>query len=183
MLLVFLVSSTNLFADGHIKFMGVEIAGDYKSFKDSLESKGFIYTNSFETMHKFYGKFTNEIVQLEVLATPRTNKVCKVIAYFPEKDTWSDLKKDYFAKKKLYSEKYPIDRDFEFFMSPYDDGDGYEMRAVSLEKCRFISFFLAIGGHIIVKIDKSSQVKVVYEDRVNIKDAQKELNQNALDGI
>lgn len=68
-------------------------------------------------------------------------------------------------------------------MSPYDDGDGYEMRAVSLEKCRFISFFLAIGGHIIVKIDKSSQVKVVYEDRVNIKDAQKELNQNALDGI
>ena len=163
--------------------MGVEIAGDYSSFKDSLESKGFVYTTSFETMYKFYGRFVNEIVKLEVLATPRTNKVCKVIVYFPEKETWSDMKKDYFDKKRLYSEKYPIDRDYEFFSFPYEDGDGYEMRAVALDKCKFISFFLAIGGHITLEINKSSQVKVVYEDRVNIKTAQKELNQNALDDI
>lgn len=39
-----------------------------------------------------------------------------------------------------------------------------------------IRFFLAKGGHITVEIDKSARIKVVYEDRENIKIAQEELN-------
>lgn len=74
------------------------------------------------------------------------------------------------------TEEYPIDKDYEFFVSPYDDGDGYEMKAVAIDKCRYISFFLARGGHIVVQIDKTVRVKVIYEDRENIKIAQEELN-------
>lgn len=70
------------------------------------------------------------------------------------------------------TEEYPIDKDYEFFVSPYDDGDGYEMKAVAIDKCRYISFFLARGGHIVVQIDKTVRVKVIYEDRENIKIAQ-----------
>ena len=170
-------------AAGHVKFMGIEVAGNYETFKDSLERKGFLYISSFETMHRYYGKFANEIVRLEVLATPKTNTVFKVLVYFPEKDTWNELKKDYFAKKELYKAKYPMDRDYEFFSSPYEDGDGYEMRAVEKNKCRYISFFFAMGGHITVEIDKSGSVKVVYEDRENIKIASQELDQKAIDDI
>lgn len=170
-------------AAGHIKFMGIEVSGDYESFKDSLLSKGFTYTSSFETSHKFYGKFANEIVTLNVLASPKSETVCKVIVYFPKREDWLELKKDYFTKKEMYKSKYPIDRDYEFFSSPYEDGDGYEMRAVAKDKCRYISFFLALGGHIAIEIDKTAQVKVVYEDRVNIKVAQQELEQNAIDDI
>ena len=83
----------------------------------------------------------------------------------------------------MYKSKYPIDRDYEFFSSPYEDGDGYEMRAVAKDKCRYISFFFALGGHIAIEIDKTAQLKVVYEDRVNIKIAQQELEQNAIDDI
>lgn len=36
--------------------------------------------------------------------------------------------------------------------------------------------FLARGGHIVVQIDKTVRVKVIYEDRENIKIAQEELN-------
>ena len=57
------------------------------------------------------------------------------------------------------------------------------MRAVEKNKCRYISFFFAMGGHITVEIDKSGSVKVVYEDRENIKIASQELDQKAIDDI
>lgn len=181
--LSFLLFTINLQATGHIKFMGIEVNGNYESFRDSLEARGFKYMSSFETLHKYYGKFANEIVILNVLATPKTHTVCKVIVLFSEKADWSDLKRDYFTKKEMYKSKYPLDRDYEFFSYPYEDGDGYEMRAVAREKCRYISFYLAMGGHITVEIDKEAKIKVVYEDRENIKIAQKELEQNAIDDI
>lgn len=163
--------------------MGIDVNGKYESFKDSLEAKGFVYTNSYETLHTFYGKFANEIVTLNVLASPRTQTVCKVIVLFPTKEEWGELKEDYFAKKEMYKSKYPLDKEFEFFLSPYEDGDGYEMRAVKRDKCRYITFFFAMGGHIAVEINKSAQVKIVYEDRENIKVAKNELEQTALDDI
>ena len=183
LLLVLTLYVANISASNHIKFMGIEVNGNYDSFKDSLKAKGFTYMSSFETLHKFYGKFANEIVTLNVLASPKTQTVCKVIVYFPEREDWNELKKDYFTKKEMYKSKYPLDRDYEFFSSPYEDGDGYEMRAIAREKCRYISFYLAMGGHITIEIDKEAKLKVVYEDRENIKIAQKELEQNAIDDI
>lgn len=182
-ILTLILAVSNMQATEHIKFMGIDVSGDYESFKDSLLTRGFRYMSSFETLHKFYGKFANEIVTLQVLASPKSKTVCKVIVYFPERDNWRELKKDYFAKKEMYKSKYPMDRDYEFFSSPYEDGDGYEMRAVARDKCRYISFFLAMGGHIAIEIDKTAKLKIVYEDRENIKVAQQELEQNAIDDI
>lgn len=181
--LLSLVISFTVAYGQHIKFMGTEVTGDYENFKDSLVLKGFTYIDSFETLHRFYGKFANEIVTLNVMSSPKTNTVFKVIVYFPEREEWKELKRDYFAKKELYKTKYPLDSDFEFFSSPYEDGDGYEMRAVTKGKCNYVSFFLAVGGHITVEIDKSSKIKVVYEDRENIKIGKTELEKNAIDDI
>ena len=106
----------------HIKFMGVPVGGNVAAFKDSLKAKGFIYKKCFKTLYSFEGIFANEVVAVEVLASPKTKQVCKIIVYFPQKDTWKGLKSDYFRKKNLYKEKYPLDKDFEFFSSPYDEG-------------------------------------------------------------
>lgn len=163
--------------------MGIDVNGKYESFKDSLEAKGFVYTNSYETLHTFYGKFANEIVTLNVLASPKTKTVCKVYVLFPIKKEWKALKQEYFTKKEMYKSKYQMDKDYEFFLYPYEDGDGYEYRAVKSDKCRFISFFYAMDGHVTVEICKSAQVKIVYEDRENIKLAKNELEQTALDDI
>lgn len=167
----------------HIKFMDMEVSGDAGKFKTSLIKKGFKYIKSFESSYEFMGKFANEYVRLTVLASPETKKVCKVIVYFSEKKTWVDLRNDYFEKKNLYKEKYPLDAEFEFFSSPYEEGDSYEMRAVKTDNCRYKSFFLALGGYITVEIEKTSNIKVIYEDRENTKIAQKELKQSALDDI
>ena len=114
---------------------------------------------------------------------PKSQNICKVIVFFPKKHNWSQLRTDYFDKKKLYLEKYRLDSDYEFFSSPYEEGDGYELRAVSNEKCRYVSFFKVKGGHISVEISKNLQIKITYEDEENINLAQKELKENVLDDI
>ena len=178
--LISLVFSFTVAYGQHIKFMGTEVTGDYENFKDSLELKGFTYIDSFETVHMFCGTFANERVTLNVMSSSKTNIVFKVIVYFPEREGWNELKRAYFAKKNLYKTKYNLVREFQFFSSPYKDGDGYEMYAVAKDKCKYISFFQAVGGLIAVEIDKSSKIKVVYEDRENIKIAESELKNKAI---
>lgn len=163
--------------------MGIPIAGSAEFFIPRLEEKGFVKVGEFESSIKFIGKFANEIVDLTLLASPRTNTVCKVIVYFPQKESWQELQEDYFKKKKLYRSKYLLTDDFEFFSSPYENGDGYELRAVVNEKCNYCSFFKEIGGHIGVEICPQKCVKVTYEDDINIKVGQQELEFNAYEDI
>ena len=87
--------------------MGLEVSGNYEIFKDSILSKGFKYINSFESLHRFYGKFANEIVTLNILTSPITKTVCKVIVLFPEKKDWRELKKDYLLRRKCISQNIP----------------------------------------------------------------------------
>lgn len=170
-------------SDTHLTFMGIPIAGSSDFFLQQLEQKGFTKISEFESSTNLYGKFANEIVELTVLASPRTKTVCKVIVYFPEKSNWADLRSDYFTKKKLYRSKYLMTDDFEFFSSPYEDGDGYELRAVAAEKCNFTSFFTEPGGHIYIEICPKKCIKVTYEDDLNIKVAKQELEFNAFEDI
>ncbi len=167
----------------HLSFLGRPIAGSAESFITFLQEKGFKKKGKYESSYSFWGKFANEIVELTLLASPRTKTVCKVIVYFPEKDSWKELREDYFKKKRLYKSKYMLDSDYEFFSSPYEDGDGYEMRAVALDKCNYISFFSEPGGHISVNICPDKKIKVTYEDDINIKVAQEELDYNAFEDI
>lgn len=123
------------------------------------------------------------MVKLEVVAAPKTRTVFKVIVYFPIRSDWNTLKKEYFEKKKMYSIKYLLIEDFEFFSPPYEDGDGYELRALKKEKCDYISFYETHGGHIDVSIGNNAQILISYEDDENIKKAKDELYQKALNDI
>lgn len=182
-IIALLFFTLNSFSSNHIKFMGIEVNKPIKVFKDSLYTKGFKTIKIDRSTYRLYGKFANEIVTLEIIPMPKTQNVCKVIVLFPKKHTWSQLRTDYFRKKELYLEKYSIDSDYEFFSAPYEEGDGYELRAVSNDKCKYVTFFKAEGGHISVEINKDSQIKITYEDEENINLAQKELKENALDDI
>lgn len=173
----------NVFASSHIKFMGIELNEPIEIFQNHLKARGFSFIDSYESSYKYIGKFANEIVTLTILTSPNSKIVCKVIVHFPIKKTWKELKKDYFTKKNMYKSKYILDSEFEFFLNPYEDGDGYELRAVSNDKCNYVSFFQATDGYITIQIANTKQVKATYEDTKNIQIAQQELNQNALDDI
>lgn len=110
---------------------------------------------------------------------PRQNKSVRLLYIFPKK-THGKVLNLITSEKEFIQRKYPLDKDFEFFSSPYDEGDGYEMRAVSLGKCNFASFYYATGGHIMIQIDEKQRIKITYEDRENIKISQSELDQKLL---
>lgn len=177
--LVLFVFSLNMVAQEHMQFMGLPIDGSLDVFTSKLKAKGFKKKSSFESSITLWGKFANEIVELTVLASPRTETVCKIIVLFPKQSDWTDLKKDYLAKKNLYKSKYLFDSSYEFFKSPYDEGDGYEERAVRQDCCRYFSFFKELDGGIVVEIAKTFQVKVSYEDNENMKQAKTELETSA----
>ena len=48
---------------------------------------------------------------------------------------------------ELFTKKYGEPKDhFEFFSSPYYEGDGYELQALRKEKCNYISFWTLDKG-------------------------------------
>lgn len=178
-LLLLSMFTLNIVAQDHMQFMGLPIDGSLGVFTTKLKAKGFKKKSSFETSVTLWGKFANEIVELTILASPRTETVCKVIVLFPKQSSWKDLKNDYLAKKNLYKSKYLMDSSYEFFKSPYDEGDGYEERAVKQDCCSYCSFFTESNGGIIVEIAKTFQVRVSYEDTENMKQAKRELETSA----
>ena len=154
----------------HICFMGIELKGPAINFVDSLKSRGFIFTNSkYNSCYNLKGIFKGENVSLSVITTPKTNQVCKVVIFFPKRENWHELKSEYIQIVDLYKEKYPLNDEFAYFASPYDEGDGYEMKAIAMGKCQYISFYIAYGGHISVEIDKKACVKIVFDYRTNRK--------------
>lgn len=170
-------------ANTHILFMGIPLNGTVEVFSLRLEEKGFTKVGEKEGSINYYGKFANELVKLTLVASPRTNTVCKIVIDFPEKESWSQLRNDYLEKKTLYNRKYLLTDEYEFFSSPYEEGDGYEMRAVVRDKCKFITFFSTEGGHIWVEICEKCCIRVTYEDTINIHVANEELQSNAYDDI
>lgn len=170
-------------AQNHMQFKGVEMNGTHISFADSLKTKGFVIDSQGENTIWMSGSFVNEDVIIGILATPKTNTICRLMVCFEEKDNWDSLKSQYNKLKESYEIKYEKDVDYSFFRDPYYEGDGYEMTAVKSNKCRFSSFFKGDGGGIIVEISNLARVVVYYEDFVNTQLENKEKQEIALDDI
>lgn len=159
----------------HIQFMGVPLNGTVKSFVTKMQNKGFTIDTKFDDGNiMMRGTFTNRDIELFIFGTPESKQVYKVVIYYPKKETWKALKNDYFNVKALFDRKYELDSDYAFFMDPYDEGDGDEIEAVENDKCRFVSFYNATGGMIGVQISTYRQIKVTYEDEINIERARQE---------
>lgn len=129
-------------AQSHLQFMGIDIDGNCSSFVQKLSAKGFTLKENIETggaiMH---GTFTGKNVEVYILVTPISKQVMSVSVYYPKDNSWSSIKYDYFKLKNSFKQKYPLEKEFEFFSNPYYEGDGYEMQAVQNDKCHYVSFF------------------------------------------
>jgi hypothetical protein len=57
---------------------------------------------------------------------------------------------------------------YDNFLSPYKDGDGYEMQAVEKDKTNIAAFWLGLSGaNYSIEISKYKQVKIAYENETN----------------
>ena len=115
------------------------------------------------------GKFTNRDADIFVLATPQTKTVYKVFVDFAKESSWSTLKSHYFDYKALYIKKYgETESSYEFFSKPYYEGDGYELQALTKEKCTYATFFKTPTGFVVVELTKYECLRLGYEDKINV---------------
>ena len=176
----------------HYSFLGIEMNMKVDEFAIKLiQEKGYevLYVPDDSTAYILGGQFAGiEDCKIFVLGTPKTKTVWKVAVSFPDKKSWYSVKSDYIKLVDSYKKKYgKPDIHKEFFTSPYEDGDGYEMTAISLEKCHYITIFekddVMIGINIDNGNNRTAHVMVTYEDIINKKLTEKEKNEIIDDDI
>jgi len=162
------------------EFLGVKVDGKKDAVIAVFKSKGFILTNDKDNSAVLNGTAGGKKVELFIHYTPISKLVWGFKIYLPEKTSWYSLKADYQDFLSLFTEKYgEPDEKFDFFSSPYEEGDGYEMTAVEVEKCSYSAYW---GAKYSVSITQFKQVRLSYENELNVELKEKEkkqINKNA----
>jgi hypothetical protein len=149
-------------------FDGVPISGDLPTAIAKYKAKGYVLSKYIEQGAIIKGRVAGRDIELFVFVTPKTKKVCKVVAFFDEETSWYSLKSTYNTFYDILTEKYgyPDDR-YSKFLDPYYEGDGYEMSAVGLDKTLFAAYWYKKDNlTVAVEISKYKQVKLVYENNI-----------------
>ena len=170
-LLLILISLLSLNAQtSHLTFKDIPIDGKASLFVKKMEQQGFTLTEQEVGQTVMEGKFVNEICEVYIVSTPKTDIVWKIVVLLPKQKSWISLKSDYLNYSNQFKTKYgkPTDS-FDFFSKPYQEGDGYELQALENDKCHYLSFFERTNGSISVRISKSASIRFDYEDEINSK--------------
>ena len=168
-LMLFAFVSVRVGAQEHMMFMKTPIDGTITEFASKMKAKGFVQTEVAKDVITMEGDFMGQACELYIIGTEKTKTVWQVSVWFDEKYTsWYDLKSDYNDIKDSYIGKYGVQtNNYHFFVKPYYEGDGYEMQAVKLDKCRYGSFWDKEDGNIMISIEKFAQISITYQDRLN----------------
>lgn len=162
------------------EFMGIKVDGSRQEILSKFKAKGFTYSTEKKNVIVLSGDVGGREAQVFCSFTPKSGKCWKITVFMPEQTSWYSLKSEYEKYVGIMTEKYgKADKSYEFFSSPYYEGDGYELTAVQIEKCTFASFW---GVKYSVQISKFKQVKIGYENPVNSKldDDEKEENNSKI---
>jgi hypothetical protein len=162
------------------EFLGVKVDGKKDAAIAVFKSKGFILKSDKDNSAVLNGTAGGKKVELFIHYTPISKLVWGFFVFLPEKTSWYSLKAEYQEYLDLLTEKYGEPKDkYNFFSTPYDEGDGYELQAVELEKCSYSAFW---EKYYSIKITKWKQVKIAYENEINsaLDDKEtKQINKNA----
>lgn len=165
-------------------FKGIPIDGKLNDFILLMQKEGFVLSSKEDNIGIMKGSFIGENCEIYIISSPLTYTVWKVTAFLPEKTNWYSLKNDYNDIKQKYILKYgEPTNDYHFFASPYEEGDGYEMTAIAMDKCYYRTFWEIPEGSISTGISKYKQISLSYEDKLNVKIKQKEENDQVMNDI
>lgn len=170
------------------EFNGVKVDSTLDYVVKQYVAKGFTISKKFDdkSVITLKGALGTDAIEVFVIATPSTHKVWKVSVYFPKEETWSSLKNKFSSIKGLLTNKYgEPDKDYHFFSSPYEEGDGYEMTAVAVDKCGYFTYWRKnlVNATIMTKISEYKQVNVTYQNQANSELNDTEKNKATSDGL
>ena len=171
-------------AQEHLTFKGVPLGGDISIFVSKLELKGYYVEEKSYDEILMIGDFAGvDTCEVYLSPTPKSRLVWNVTVKFPQKASWQALKGEYLSLKEAYTQKYGEPESYEFFMSPYEEGDGNEMDAVCKGKCGYASFYTLDKGNVVLGIYNDGCVFVVYEDAITYKVCRDEVEANMMNDI
>jgi len=184
LLLLSLFISLTLYAQDHLTFKGIPIDGPLSAFVEQMKAAGFTLTLSTTNGVAMEGTFAGfDDCTVLIVCTANSKTVWKVAVKLPVQNSWSSARYRYADFKDRFTDKYGKPSDcFEFFMSPYEEGDGYELQAIGLEKGHYSTYWQLPGGIIAVEISASNNTKgwvqFTYEDNQGA--SLKEMEQNRI---
>jgi hypothetical protein len=148
------------------EFMGIHVSGSLQDAIFNLQKKGFKRESVTESGNVvvFKGRVSNSSVTLVVHSTPKTKLVWAFKIIFEVQSSWYELKSQYNDLVKTLTNKYgEPTKTFQSFLSPYYEGDGYEMSALRVGKVVYLSSW----NIVYIKINKSGAISIQYENTVN----------------
>ena len=150
-------------------FNGVDVDGPLNTAYQQFLNKGYKLYKVYDHAYSLTGSFLGSNIELFIYGTPKTNKFFKAVVYLPKRDNFYDLRAEYDNYLGLFKGKYGMpSSNYDDFLSPYKDGDGYEMQAVEKDKTNIAAFWLGLGGgNYSIEVSKYKQVKIVYENDAN----------------
>lgn len=157
-------------------FMGINVDGSRATIRSKFLAKQFTETRiSSPNTLLFNGYVSGKPIEVYVFFTPKSNIAWKFAVYLPKHIDWYELKGEYNKYLDLLTEKYGAPSStYSTFLSPYYEGDGYEISAVGLEKSLFSAFWETFYS---IEITKYKQVRISYESKTNSDIFSKENNQ------
>lgn len=162
-ILAIVFSSFNLSAQ---QFAGVNISGTLTDCINSFKEKGFVLKSITNGTGIMTGRVANYPVEIFISVTPKTKQVWKVTAYLDKEESWYELKSEYNKFKEILTEKYgEPSGNYEYFKNPYYEGDGYEVQALRVKKCTYLSIWLNRADmNVSVEITSFEAVSLSYEN-------------------
>lgn len=153
----------------HFEFKGIVINGSKDEIADALQKQGYEFVDGGEDGILLKGKFAGiDNCQILVNASQHTHQTYSVSVFTPEALTWWSVKADYDRIKEMLRKKYGRpSSSTEFFSDPYDEGDGYELTALSTGNAMFVTSYSSKDGDITLHITQSAQLLITYKDKIN----------------
>lgn len=161
-------------------FYGIQLNQHKNYVVNALIGKGFVVNGTESTYTSMKGKLANESVTLTVYHTITSKKVRKVSIFYDGGVSWESAKSKYESMVELLKTKYGnVSQTYEYFTSPYYEGDGYELSAIGNENATWISLWFDMTSfpnlNVSVEIKGGGLVVVLYEVMNNMDLHQQEL--------
>lgn len=167
LLAVFLFFWISGFTQDHLKFKGIPIDNNINVFSKELIKQGFTLSESKGNMIILKGEFVGKQCDVYIVGTKKTLLTWKVYISFNKESSWNSLKSKYNELKEQFTAKYGNGESYEFFSSPYYEGDGYETTAISVDKCTWSTFWKTEIGNIDISIENTQNIAISYQDIKN----------------
>lgn len=164
----------------HMKFKGLPLTGPLMSFVEKLKQKGYTYIGKQDGIAILSGEFaTVKKCTIGVASFDGKDQVNSVVVFFPEKEVWSEITRDFFGLKNLLTEKYGEPESVEEFPNGEPGTDFLKFHAILDGECNYASEFSSKNGKIQLSMKKmsdlSASVYLKYIDNVNEQELKKKI--------